>query len=153
MCRNGNSSSSAGPESCTIKHQTELVIGCERNVYKPIIPTAEVLTGCSGLLLPFPCVSVVSRCAGVQQALPCSLSPPSCFTDRKSCLAGDVEMFFIPCPSWGQPSSPGAVGVSGAGMALHRRCQCWGGRQGKQLGSGGCLCSVWDREGSVPPLI
>lgn len=152
MCRNGNSSSSAGPESCTIKHQTEPVIGCERNVYKPIIPTAEVLTGCSGLLLLLPCVSGVSRCAGIQQALPCSLSPPSCFVDRKSRLAGDVEMFLIPCPSWGCPSSPGAVGVSGAGTVLHRQCQCWGGMQGKQLGSRECLCSVWDREGTVPPL-
>lgn len=62
MCRNGNSSSSAAPEWCTINHQTELVIGCGRNVYKPIILTAEVLTGCSGLLFPLCCLRGVPVC-------------------------------------------------------------------------------------------
>lgn len=154
MCRNGNSSSSAGPESCTIKHQTELVIGCGRNVYKPIIPTAEVLTGCSGLLFPFLPVSRVSRCAGIQQTPPCSLSPPSCLTQTgKTIWLGMLRCFPFPFRAGLIPAPQQLWGCLEAGTALHRQGQCWAGMQGKQLGSRACLCSVWDREGILPPLI
>lgn len=131
MCRNGNSISSAGPRSCTIKHQTELVIGCGRNVYKPIIPTAAVLTGCSGLLSPFPSVSRVSQCAGIEQTLPCSPSSPSCLTDRRSHLPGALEMFFIPFLSWGYPR--GWRGV----WRLAQHCT------GRVCAGGGCRESCW----------
>lgn len=144
------------------------------NVCKPIISTAEVLTGSLGFPVPFPSVSGGSQCTVLQQTPLALIAEPLFMFYRREepLLAGDVEMFFILFPSWGCPNFPGVVrrvaelGCCGDGWRLawvsacsgccHRQCQCWA-SDGEQSSSGstGCLCSCCRVGGQsvIPNLI